>query len=342
MRLLDQIAVAKTPLVVRQHCGTQFTLPGLQDLTGALLAAPVRYVLDDVVAAFAAQTAFGDPDRFGHCIELLRLPAARFWVEWCEHGRRAVMAQLGLTTALAAATAGGRAGALIESDDSGRRGTISFAWTTGPHDTEGTLAPLVVDFDLDDPDFRARKIPDAVTRGAEVNGAPALTHFLRHVRFRLRCDWRDYYARTAPTPQAFTAALDANIGQVVAAIPFLLAFCLGLSARNALTLAPSALDRLNKSRRQHGRAPLLDHIEVTARFGGARASGGAASARADARLHFVCGHLVRRGQQIFWRRPHLRGNAARGAIIARNIQVRSVPDTPIDPRQASWPRTAHG
>lgn len=39
---------------------------------------------------------------------------------------------------------------------------------------------------------------------------------------------------------------------------------------------------------------------------------GTGGSRRSSRLHYVRGHLVRRGDAIFWRRPHLRGHSVGG------------------------------
>jgi hypothetical protein len=83
-----------------------------------------------------------------------------------------------------------------------------------------------------------------------------------------------------------------------------------------------ALDRLNRSRIRAGKTPLLDHIEVLSPVlldSSAGGHNGAALARRAPRLHHVRGHLVRRGSQLSWRVPHLRGNARSGVIRARTV-----------------------
>jgi hypothetical protein len=82
------------------------------------------------------------------------------------------------------------------------------------------------------------------------------------------------------------------------------------------------LERLNKARARSGKAALLQQIEVFApllpecsSFGG----NGSEPSRRSRRLHHVRGHLVRRGDKLFWRVPHLRGNARAGSIRTRTV-----------------------
>jgi hypothetical protein len=86
---------------------------------------------------------------------------------------------------------------------------------------------------------------------------------------------------------------------------------------------PLMLERLNQARLKAGRAPLLEHTEVSApllpeyRASGGR--GGPEHVRRGPRLHHVRGHLVRRGSQLFWRVPHLRGSAHAGVVRTRTV-----------------------
>jgi hypothetical protein len=41
--------------------------------------------------------------------------------------------------------------------------------------------------------------------------------------------------------------------------------------------------------------------------------------RRGRRLHHVRGHLMRRGNKIFWRIPHLRGTSRAGTIRTRTV-----------------------
>src|SRR6202040_3554784 len=52
-----------------------------------------------------------------------------------------------------------------------------------------------------------------------------------------------------------------------------------------------------------------------------RASDGNTSARTGRRLHHVRGHLARRGYKLFWRSPHLRGNARLGVVRSRTVEL---------------------
>jgi hypothetical protein len=105
----------------------------------------------------------------------------------------------------------------------------------------------------------------------------------------------------------------------------LIGFSLMLASRSELSIEPSQLDRLNRARRKRRAPELLDFAEVAAGLFGQRASarGEAKTAlsRSAARLHHVRGHFVRRGDILFWRRPHLRGDVSSGAAPGRVTRV---------------------
>jgi hypothetical protein len=298
-----------------------FMLPSGGSIASDVAACPVRYVLDDPVAATTARTAFVDSAQVAKCIDLLRMPAPRFWIEWSEHGRRKVMQELGLAAPVEMARLVGRAGLLVESNATGRAGEIHVVWEGEADQTE--LSPFIMEFDLDNPCFAAMRSENHLIRGVKVNGCEALSALLRHVRFRLRPEWRTYYEAACSTEDAFDRALQQNLAIVAADFPYLAGFCLLLATRNAVADVPVDMARLNLSRAKRGKPPLLDHIEVKARLALPPRSHrmDRQQIRLAARMHFVAGHLVRRGPNVFWRRAHIRGNSLRDVISSRTITM---------------------
>jgi hypothetical protein len=102
----------------------------------------------------------------------------------------------------------------------------------------------------------------------------------------------------------------------------LLAFFLLLSTRNGLPRRPRIMERLNRARARSGKVPLLDHIEVLSPVlperDGATGNESFGCRRAP-RLHHVRGHLMRRGCELYWRVPHLRGTARSGVVRTRTV-----------------------
>ena len=84
-----------------------------------------------------------------------------------------------------------------------------------------------------------------------------------------------------------------SINSIAWDAPFLIAFILLLSAKDATRLIPVSRAALNRKRVANGRAPLLDHIEVNASLDAVSTadSAGDLSGRQSPRLHHVRGHF---------------------------------------------------
>jgi hypothetical protein len=144
----------------------------------------------------------------------------------------------------------------------------------------------------------------------------------RCVRFRYERTWDDYYSTAPLSPLQRDAVARCALGTIAIAIPVILAFFLLLATRPGLPRRPLMLERLNQARRKSGKTPLLDHIEVSSPIlPEYRPLSGSDSGerRRGPRLHHVRGHLVRRGSELFWRVPHLRGSARSGVIRDRTV-----------------------
>jgi hypothetical protein len=115
--------------------------------------------------------------------------------------------------------------------------------------------------------------------------------------------------------------IDDSIDSIAWDAPFVLAFLLLLSAKDATSLIPVSRAAINRKRLANGRAPLLDHIEVKASLDAVCRAEPAdeGAGRQSPRLHHVRGHLVRRENRVFWRVPHLRGSGCRGTVRSRTV-----------------------
>jgi hypothetical protein len=144
----------------------------------------------------------------------------------------------------------------------------------------------------------------------------------RCFRFRYEGSWGDYYERARLASEQAWAITHHALGTIAIDIPVLLAFFLLLTTRPALPRRPLMLERLNRVRIRAGKAPLLEQMEVSAPFLPEFQSGYgrySESSRRSPRLHHVRGHLVRRGNKLFWRVPHMRGSARSGSIKTRTV-----------------------
>lgn len=339
MRLLDRIAQSRAPLLVSR--GTEVVrLPGPADYAAAVAACPLRLVLTDPLTRVCTSLAYAEGDRLGGCLDLVRMPATRLWVEWLDAPRlEVVSAALGNAAAGERAPAM-RAGVYVSADPSGRRGRARTFWGPADGDGEACLAPLVTEFDLDGDDHAAGSIAgtfDGAPARLEADDA-ALAGILRCLRFRFDAAWAAYYRGACTTAAEREAVLRASLASVGTDLPVLFALCLLLSSRLRLPERRPDLVRLNRRRARDGRAALLDHAELAVPVMSAYSTAPprAGDPRRMPRLHHVRGHLVRRGSQVFWRVPHLRGRAAFGHLRARSLTLHfeSRSRAPLDARPA--------
>ncbi len=326
MRLVDRIAQCRTPFVVQSATtNTSTRLNGAADFAKDLSQCPIRYVLSDNLTRLCTALAYSKGARHLACADLLRMPAERVWVEWCESAWLAELKRYGFKRDGKETGCAGRRGAWIESSSDGRRGSIRTFWSTGETDFDLLASSMEAYFDLDTAEGEEPDPPDAEDRPAlcvsdSANRGTDLLH--RCFRFRFERTWAEYYQHAMLTPDRQETLARHALGTIAADIPMLSAFFLLLSTRTGLPRRMPALDRLNRSRARTGKAPLLDHVEVLSPVmleSSSPRSGGAAMARRGPRLHHVRGHLARRGSQLFWRVPHLRGNARLGVIRARTV-----------------------
>jgi hypothetical protein len=327
VKLLDRIAQCAAPVLVAGTHGIA-RLPGAGAYATAIAACPLRLVLTEPLTRVCASLAYADGDRLTGCLDLIHVPATRLWVEWPDRPRREAVA-----AALQFPDAGCdevlRAGVYLTTDATGRHGTARTFWGATAADAEPRLAPLVTQFDLDlphDGDGAAPRSVAEVFDGASAwihSDEPTLAGLMRCLRFRFDPAWAAYYRAECATAALRAAVLNESLATVGTDLPVVFALCLLLSSRMRLPVRRPDLRRLNRRRARAGSPALLDHVEVSAPVMSAYRVDGArdGDARRTPRLHHVRGHLVRRGNQVFWRVPHLRGRAAFGNLRARSVTL---------------------
>src|ERR1700719_1463309 len=84
MRLLDLIARSSTP-----QSGLQPTraLPSPHHFSEAVQGCPLRLVLADDMTRCTTALAYAEGARLTGCLDLVRVPSERLWVEWAESPR---------------------------------------------------------------------------------------------------------------------------------------------------------------------------------------------------------------------------------------------------------------
>jgi hypothetical protein len=326
MRLLDRIARCITPPVLASGNDAPFEVAGPSRFAAQIAACPLRFVLGDDLTRASADLAFADGARLVGCLDLLRMPAPHLWFEWNDEVHKRVIHDTRAAPQFDSTSTGRKVGILLRASADGLTavGRTFWADAAAVEHANVTLSPLETHFDLRG-EFAAVNPTQDVLSGAFLDatdsGNAATASLLDHVRFRFEDSWAAYYREAADDADFKGRLINASINSIAWDAPLALAFLLLLSAKDATRSETVSRAAINRKRIANGRAPLLDHIEVNACLDtvSTAESTGQLSGRQSPRLHQVRGHLVRRENRVFWRVPHLRGSASRGAVRSRTV-----------------------
>lgn len=322
MYLLDKIAQANEPVVVSlPGMPMPWPLPGCGTLAPRLKECPLRYVLRDDVTALCTELAFEDDSILASSIELVRVPAPSLWVEFSGRARQQAYREFGCLGPRANPRSQQRIALLVSSDRQGSRGSIEVCWD-GPEGEE--LSPFIIEFDFGDADFCDVGRSTGASIGINISNHPSMEPLFRRLRFNLRPEWYRYYIESAGSDVQYRQILEEAVKPLLEDAPFFAVFCLLLMSGKALQQHPTDRRQLNNARQRRNRPPLLDHVELSmslGAYGGSEAAAPSGVSRSSPRLHFVRGHLVRRGDAVFWRTSHMRGTPSFGAIRSRTITL---------------------
>jgi hypothetical protein len=328
MRLLDSVAHCRVPpaLPSTAHLSPRLDVMGPSRFAAQVAACPLRFVLRDDLTRACAELAFADGARLVGCLDLVRIPAPHMWLEWNDEAHKRVIHETQSAAASDPAAKGRKVGVLLRASANGLMAVARTFWVDAGDDecADLTLSPLETHIDLRGEFVDAAGEKDILSGGfidATHGGNSATAQLLDHVKFRFDELWADYYREAATNAQFRRRLINDSIRSIAWDAPFLIAFLLLLSAKDATRSVGVSRAAINRKRLAHGRAPLLDHIEVNATLDAVSTTewSGDPSGRQSPRLHLVRGHLVRRDQRVFWRVSHLRGSAARGAVRSRTV-----------------------
>jgi hypothetical protein len=248
-------------------------------------------------------------------------------IEWNDAVYKQVVYETQSAAEFDASATGRRVGVLLQAttDGLGAVGRTFWVDEAGEDSSEVTMSPLETHIDLRGEFAGAADIPDFLCGGlgrVTDRADAVMASLLDHVRFRFDDSWAVYYRAAASTSESQRRVVHESLAAVARDAPFLLAFILLLTAKDATRSIPISRAAINRKRLARGRAPLLDHVEVHASLDAldlAEPDGLDIGGRQSPRLHNVRGHLVRRDQRVFWRVPHLRGSACRGMVRTRTV-----------------------
>jgi hypothetical protein len=323
LRLLDLVAQSTT---APPTLPGGWAFPGAHRFADAVRTCPLRLVLADDLIQCTTLLAYAEGKRLGGCLDLIHVPAQQLWLEWLEATRQSTLREIAQFAGISCSSLRRRSGVLIAADRPGRAGTMRTFWST--QDEQVYSGPLLTDFDLDRV-MRPALDLDAVFSGAAVGVVlpeeAALDELLSHVCFRLDPAWANYYRAANLTESEQLLLLREVLGTSAFDMPMILALFLLFAAKDGLRRRVADLQRLNHARQACGKQALLEHIEVrapiTLGYECPSSVASTANRRRGPRLHHVRGHIARRGDHVFWRLPHLRGNARFGVVRSRTVQL---------------------
>jgi hypothetical protein len=329
MRLLDLVTQSRHVLWAHHPSGSVQRLGGTADHASRLRSCPLRYVLSDDLARICAGIGYSDGISLTECIDLVRAPARRMWVEWRDAVREDEYLRAAGTREHACTPAAARAGLLLEADASGRRGSFHTFWSPSEPASEVQVAALTTHFDFDDPEPAPGSVRDLLAGEAvALVRDDTLDPLMRCVRHRFSASWAEYYARAAP--EHVLQIVRGSLATVAHDLPMLLALLLLFATDAGVSSAASDLSRINRKRCALGKPALLEHVTISLPLPEARrltAPPAGEASRRSPRWHHVRGHLVRRGAAIYWRAPHWRGHVRLGMVKTRTVELRAA-ETP--------------
>lgn len=304
MRLWEHIAGSQ-PLWVRQRDGTLWRLPSACDFGSAVGMCSLRYALSNELVRMAAEIAYLKPQVLARHLPQLRFPATRLWIEWDETARCAALSHLLPGHSPAQSSHALRSGVLIQAQTGLRCGQLRSFWMT--RDSPALVSAVETRIDLDR--HLATASLEAFLQGDTlVARDPANAHvstLLRHAGFRLDPGWQRYYRSVARDASAGDIVRGCLAG-VASDVPVILALFFLLSGGKDLTVPATA----PAAQRTRARKPVF--------VGPAPLPGG--DERRPLAQRRVRGHLVRRGDAVFWRRSHWRSH--HGALYTHTAAPR--------------------
>ena len=137
-------------MVVSDRTREQWHLSGAAESADEVRGCATRYVLSDELATLCTDLAYSRGARVFGCMDLLRIPAERLWVEWSYHPWLTRMSYYGFK-GNPARTSAGRCGILLQASPDGLSGSMRSFWNFGPSESEVFADAVVTHFRLDGP-----------------------------------------------------------------------------------------------------------------------------------------------------------------------------------------------
>jgi hypothetical protein len=354
MLLMDTINATAHLVLTSQAHSRNPVLSAFPDLMRRLTGTP-RFLFDNAAIGTAVELTLGRPKILREALTNLRVPYPRMWVEWEEAGRKKLRDRFESANDLPLPQ---RVGYLLECDDAGRRGTITWLWTSSNTDVLRLgkfdcpcVAPIQAEFDLD----REFDVPQHLIEGLLRANLGQLWGENPVQRQALLDIWRvaehkpsawgekyllDIYKlgqmglgahaylggshTSVNSPEDFARFVAVQYADVFGELIQAWATLLMLTAsRPIIEREHVSMTKLNKIRRKKNEPLLCDHTRVTLHIkarpqGPVIERGPLGYARKSPRIHLVSSYLARRGERHWIVQPYMRG---RGETIHRRTRV---------------------
>nr|WP_294515970.1 hypothetical protein [uncultured Rhodopila sp.] len=306
---------------------------------GAAIRRAGRFDLAPGVVA-SARTVKNSPVRSQLlALPLCRLPFAATWFEWPA------------TDELYRSDEGSsperptpvRVGALVETDETRQRGTMTLAWAHRHQGVGMCLLSITFDWSAEpgeisdlERDFlgaQGRRIEDRCNDGDRRHPAFRTARDEDIIAHRMRtgviwCPFMEDLGRAFETalgarPGPGTPPWEAAVADITGEPGTVRAVIMLLNSRNAtISEYVPAPERLNVQRVKRRKAPLLDRTTVRIRLSRSEVARAASPGKREAnRQHLVRGHFKLRRSGIYWWSDHERGDPALGVLAGQDYRI---------------------
>lgn len=331
--LMDSLANMATTVQLSPHAKGVHMLDIYPNLIKRMAHAP-RFLMDATAMQAAVELSLGRPKVIREALEHCAVPYREMWVEWQESDRKALQDVVSHYVPLTepGRTMPQRIGFLIETEQGGRKGVITWIWTSPGVNFEKLdiphVSPIVAYFDLDQKqnnDF----FNTTLTIRHLWEGNPVQLEALYDI-WRTAdhgpSEWGSRFLTEASNSEEhmlnrMTEFYRDVYGEYITAWTIIL---LLTSSRKTVDYTKIDRGKLNKARAKRRQTPLWDYTEVTMHVtqqpeaGASRAPLG--YARKSPRIHMVSRYLARRGDKHWICEPYLRG---KGETVERRVNVKA-------------------
>jgi hypothetical protein len=296
-------------------------------LTDKLQGCP-RFLFDESAIHTAVELTLGRPKVMREAMEHLRIPYTKLWIEWPESGRQKLRETFDNNVENPLRPLPTRIGILIEADESGRKGVVTWAWTNHfiKDGEPPNVCPISAYFNLDGNYSQKTQLQSFLSgnlaRMWKLNliQTEALLSIWKTSQHQ-PSEWGlKYFNFVKSTPQEMHNFYADIYGEYIMIWSCLL---LLTSSRKILDYEEVNLSKLNKSRISKGQPPKLDHTRISLHINKEvhvhQKGVPLGFERKSPRIHMVSSYLGRRGDKHWIVQPYWRG---KGEVISRHVHVK--------------------